>query len=538
MVQRSLFILLGLLATASQSREIVSATPAENVSITVYRDPQRGLDGAIDPDMPDGFAMVSETRTVVLPPGPSTVRFEGVAEGMVAVSAIVTGLPGGVIEKNRNADLLSPAALVDGSLGNRVTISRTNRATGAIVSESAIVRTRADGGLVLQTKQGFEAVRCSGLPEKLQFAKVPEGLSSQPVFSIDTNDKSGGTYQVTLTYLASGFDWQADYVARLKEGSGPMRRDLQLYAWLTLANGNAQNFPDAEVLAVAGKLNIESNFTELSDPPVASPLRLTCYPLGSTAAGSPDYMPVAPAAPMAEDALGEIVVTANRRSEMLQAAPVAIAVIASEEQLGDLKLYRIPERVTVASKSIKQVAFLDRPSVEGTLVHVAYCSPEVDRHEATPLSIVMRMKNERSDGLGVALPMGKVALFEPTPAGELLLGEPSIRDYAVGQDVELGLGASGQAFVSCRSAVADKDDQNPEDGQWHKLEATLTNANAHPIAVEVDLGEQASWKFRKLPGNVRTSNGHTILVLRVPEGASRKLRWLFSRASRVANGEQ
>jgi hypothetical protein len=27
---------------------------------------------------------------------------------MVAVSAIVTGLPGGTIEKNRNADLLSP----------------------------------------------------------------------------------------------------------------------------------------------------------------------------------------------------------------------------------------------------------------------------------------------------------------------------------------------------------------------------------------------------------------------------------------------
>ena len=128
---------------------------------------------------------------------------------MVAVTAIVTGLPGGTIEKNRNADLLSPAALVNGTLGNRVTITRTNPATGEADSEDAIIRTRADGGLVLQTQDGFEAVRCSGLPERLTFDDVPDGLSAEPIFSIDTRDASGGTYTVTLSYLAWGFDWEA-----------------------------------------------------------------------------------------------------------------------------------------------------------------------------------------------------------------------------------------------------------------------------------------------------------------------------------------
>jgi hypothetical protein len=144
----------------------------------------------MDRDWPEGFAMISETRTVTLPPGESTIRFEGVAEGMIAVSAIVTGLPGGTIEKNRNAELLSPASLVDGTLGNRVTVTRTNPATGQAVAEQGIVRTRADGGLVLQTSEGFEAVRCSGLSEKLTFDRVPAGLSAQPVFSIDTRDRA------------------------------------------------------------------------------------------------------------------------------------------------------------------------------------------------------------------------------------------------------------------------------------------------------------------------------------------------------------
>ena len=204
-----LALVLAGIGGGAHAREAVQASAPGNVSVTIYRDPDRGEGEAIRAGWPRGFAMISETRSVTLPPGESTIRFEGVAEGMVAVSAIVTGLPGGTIEKNRNADLLSPASLVDGTLGNRVTVTRTNPATGQAVSQNAVVRTRADGGLVLQTEAGFEAVRCSGLPEKLTFDSVPAGLSAQPVFSIDTRDASGGTYSIVLTYLAWGFDWQA-----------------------------------------------------------------------------------------------------------------------------------------------------------------------------------------------------------------------------------------------------------------------------------------------------------------------------------------
>ena len=172
------------------ARESVEASTPSALAVTLYRDPGRGPQQAMNRSWPQGFAMITETRQVTLPPGESTIRFEGVAEGMVAVSAIVTGLPGGTIEKNRNADLLSPAALVDGTLGNRVTVTRTNPATGEAVAEQAVVRTRADGGLVLQTSEGFEAVRCAGIPEKLTFDRVPAGLSAQPVFSVDTRDAS------------------------------------------------------------------------------------------------------------------------------------------------------------------------------------------------------------------------------------------------------------------------------------------------------------------------------------------------------------
>src|SRR3990170_5957142 len=123
------------------------------VAVTVYRDADRGLQ-PLNLQWLGGYALVSETRRIRLPAGESELRFEGVTSGIVPQSAIVTGLGQAVIEKNRDARLLSPGALLDASLGERLTLRRTSRATGAVREQDAIVRATADG-VVLQTEQGF-----------------------------------------------------------------------------------------------------------------------------------------------------------------------------------------------------------------------------------------------------------------------------------------------------------------------------------------------------------------------------------------------
>ena len=517
------------------AREAVDASAPAKVAVTIYRDPERSEDQSMDTRFPKGFAMISETRTVTLPAGESTIRFTGVAEGMVAVSAIVTGLPGGTIEKNRNADLLSPAALVDGTLGNRVRITRTNPATGAARSEQAIVRTRADGGLVLQTDAGYEAVRCSGLPEGLTFDRVPAGLSAQPVYSVDTRSDTGGTYSVTLTYLAWGFDWQAHYVATLDEAGARGKVGLHLTSWLTLLNDNGQSFPDAELMAVAGTLSIESDFEDLSDPPVARPLRLTCFPIGSTAAGSPvpDYDPAIypappPAAMMAPmmEADG-IVVTGSRISARAVASKAAI--MAQEEQLGDLKLYRVPEPITVNAKGLKQVAFLDKPSVKGEYLYELRCEPWGYNYlfgdsgwDLQPARILLETVNDEKHGLGVALPTGGLTVFEPSERGDQLVAQDRLRDYAKGQDVELSLGESRQVFGACGRQAEEK----PEDaGAWHTVGARISNALSAPVRIRFKLGGTVDWQARQGRKALKTKDGEYILEVRLDPGEERDVRW-------------
>ena len=527
-----LAIPLALLGGEAAARAVVDASAPSALAVTVYRDPGRGIADVMDPNWPQGFAMISETRQVTLPPGESTIRFTGVAEGMVAVSAIVTGLPGGTIEKNRNADLLSPGALVDGTLGNRVYITRTNPGTGAAVTEDAFVRSRADGGLVLQTRAGYEAVRCSGLPEKLGFDRVPGGLSAQPVYSIDTAD-SGGTYTVRLTYLAWGFDWQASYVATLDDPDRGRRGEagMQLMSWLTVLNSNRQTFGNADLMAVAGTLNVQSDYQQLADPPQARPLYLQCYPIGSSAAGS-----------SGDGAAEEIVVTGMRVARDLMVPPppppspplmamaadafakAEVAMMAGEEDLGALKLYRVPEKVDVSAQSLKQVAFMNRDGVEGRLVYDATCFPARNDGAPRPADLTYATVNDRKHGLDLALPSGGIVFFEPTQSGDLVVAQQTIRDFARGQNVEIGIGTSSQVSVRCERVRGWAESGDGGDGQPRgRMRATLTNANPAAVPVRLRLGSPLTVRVTGLRSAVL--DGQLTHELRVPGNGRVSLEW-------------
>lgn len=505
----------------------MEASEPTDLAVTVYRDPNRQPWQELNRFNPRGFAMISETRTVTLPPGESTIRFDGVSEGMVAVSAIVTGLPGGTIEKNRNAELLSPGALVDGTLGNRVTITRTNPATGQPESEDAIVRTRADGGLVLQTEDGYEAVRCSGLPERLTFDRVPGGLSANPVFTIDTASDTGGTYTVTLSYLSWGFDWQANYVTSVHEGGDSDDLRFDMTSWLTILNDNGQSFANAEVMAVAGRLNVVSNFRQLASPPRAEPLRLTCWPRGSTATGSPvpDFNQYGES-----EESDAIVVTGSRIARdaaMEMAAPIAPAppppppVVAGEENLGDLKLYRIPVRMDVNAQGLKQVMFLQEDNIEGELAYETQCFPWNAQPAPRPASMLIETVNDEDSGLGVALPSGQVSVFEQSALGEFWIRDVNLRDYARGQDVELPLGSSNQVFATCTWGA----DRSVNDWRtsWTAMQLELTNANAEPVMVRVQTSSPLQFEIRGVRSEIR--DGLETFEIRVPANGRRVLEW-------------
>ena len=253
----------------------VTSTDVSDVAVTIYRDPYRDA-GMMRAGWPGGYALITETRTITLPRGESQLRFENVAEGLLPETAIVTGLPSGVREKNRDARLISPAGLVDAYLKRRVLIRRTDPATGRVREQSAIIQSGPDGGVLIRTDEGFEALRCSGLPERMIYSGVSDTLSARPTLSILTRSDRAVTATIQLTYMAQGFDWSANYVGNM----APDGRKMGLFAWLTVANGGQQSFRDARLQVIAGKPNKRPNAPP--PPPPASALNLECWPVDTT----------------------------------------------------------------------------------------------------------------------------------------------------------------------------------------------------------------------------------------------------------------
>jgi hypothetical protein len=489
------------------AQTIVTSDGPKSVSVSLYRDPNRGVDQALDLEYLTGFALISETREVDLPPGIVTIRFEGVASGIQPETAIVTGTD--LAEKNRDRMLLSQRGLLDAFTGQLVIIKRTNAQTGAVTEEAGSIRSSGER-LVLQTKAGFEALYCNYKRETLIFPGVPKGLTAKPTLSVLTRDQPGGKQTITLTYLAGKFDWQANYVGELSADS----KSMNLVAWLTMASGDATSFVGANAYAIAGKLERQEAGSDEDGQGQYSAsnigVNFECWPYGSTTSDLEIVipMPQAVSAPMMMQmksydmaaASGEIMVTARR-------------AVAEQEDLGDLKLYRIPFPVTVAAQSQKQVAFLDKKSVKGEIIYRS----QIDGGSTDNVQMLYRIQNKKEDGLGDPLPAGKIAFFQTAAGRRMLVGESQLVDKAVGEEVELPFGTASNVSVEI--------DKTKTSEKSESYAMTISNANPFPVTFEGQFNDYGDYKHGKFSEKIIRKKGQNIWRTIISANSEKKIEF-------------
>jgi hypothetical protein len=512
-----LLMLLGA-PMAVPAADIQASAPTDLI-VTVYRAPLRD-GGGFDLNNLHGFALITETRTVRLPAGESRVRFEGVADGIEPASALISGLASGVIEKNRDAAVLSPSALVAQAVGRQAELIRTNPKTGVIERRVGTLLS-AETGVVFKTDQGIEALRCSGLPETFDFEPMA-GLSARPTLSVLVRAPAATTQQVTLSYLSRGFDWSADYTATLSADG----TSLDLGAWVTLVNGNGVGFPSAHSQVVAGRVNREqSDEAEVEPIDMGQPVAAQCWPQGSTS-DIPMMLTIstrslavnAPPSAMAMRALRDK--SADARQEV-----VVTASLATQEQLGDLKLYRVPERTTVASRQSKQVRFMDRTGIPVTSIYGTDLYEAADRL-STPAYRLLRTKNTPANHLGLPLPSGRVAVYRGQGDARQLESESGLRDLAIGQEVEIKMGESADVHVT---QVVESIHVDSAHASSVPLVPGILNVRSVPVSdvtrVEISnaRGSAIRFELRLPPGRVMradhplaSKDGRPIFLLSIP----------------------
>ncbi len=528
-----LTLLAGANAARAQQIEVVSPQP-DSVSVTIYR---------------DLFALVTETRTVDLPEGPVTLSFEGVVETLLPESAVVADVGHELAERNFDYDALTPNNLLTRSIGKSVTITRTLPGSGRAVQTRATVVAANDAGITLRTDLGNEAFHCSGLPERLVFDHIPDDLHARPKLSVQLAAGPAGKRTMRLSYLAHGFAWKSDYVARLNAAGNRM----DLTGWITLQNYTQASFRNAQVQVVAGKLHLLStedrgtsaagNTDDYYDEAHLDEGRAEARQKMQEAFEPKDSqlqlfsgchaLPVPPEREdhHFEEMQQEIIVTGMRNEAMAMMRSVDV-MAATREELGDYQLYRLPVATDLNARQTKQAVFFVKPRVKiERFYRFGFSVDNIRYLESLTPDSVIAFENRKTSGLGEPLPAGYVRVFDTSGPREVFLGEARMYDKPVNLAVELDVSKAMDLGLEI-DANAGSPEELREKGLDERADVELRAFNAKNVPVTLEIRQQierygpdpilsnSSDLFRRKDGNFVwhlqvPANGMKVLTYRV-----------------------
>ncbi len=204
------------------------------------------------------------------------------------------------------------------------------------------------------------------------------------------------------------------------------------------------------------------------------------------------------------------------------------ARLAEQSELGDYKLYTLPEPVTVAARQTKQVAFLDQKGVAFQRLYVFTINgyDTYDHPENLPATdVVLRLENKPGQGLGKPLPSGALAVMETAGGRPAFAGEQSMRDVAVGQPFDLVIGSALDVATTPRLLK----DETPRKGRVRRTyEVDLANDKTVPITFEVRCETyREGFKMVSSPGRHDVREGALAWRFVLPPGGRKTVRYVL-----------
>ena len=234
-------LMAGLGALSAQETPSIP-TIQTGVAVTIYN---------------QNLAMVKDQRHYSQRNTVNDLVFSGVSDQIRPETALLQNLTDGeditVLEQNFNYDLLTPAQLLEKSVGQIVQVVMWDEAAKQEKTVDALVLSTAEG-IVLKIGDRIE----TEIPGRIIYKSIPAGLRPIPTLTLKINQVSHRAMkeqlptEVQLSYLTGGLSWQADYVAKLNADE----TRLDLTGFVTLTNETAVTFENAQLQLVAGDLNL------------------------------------------------------------------------------------------------------------------------------------------------------------------------------------------------------------------------------------------------------------------------------------------
>ena len=325
------------------------------------------------------LGLVKDTRLIDFKPGIHELKFMDVAAKIdpttVHIKSLINGSSLNVLEQNYEYDLLSPQKLLEKFVGQTVQLATINPETKKEeIVEATLFSTQ--GGNIFQIGDKIHI----GHPGRILLSRIPENLIPQPTLVWMVENRLSKPQKVEASYLTSGINWKADYVAVLNQ----LDTSTDLTGWVTIDNRSGATYQNALLKLVAGDIHR---------------------------------------------------VQAEKRMDY--AKPMAAAKEASpqfkEESFFEYHLYTLDRRTTIKDNQTKQMALLDANQVPIKKLFIFSGQPQYYYYQMTrssdkqKIGVFLELENSKKNNLGIPFPKGTIRVYKEDKDGSLqFVGEDKI----------------------------------------------------------------------------------------------------------------
>jgi len=428
-------------STASELPAATEVAGGREIGVTVYN---------------DNLGVVKDRRRIAVPGGASEVRFPGVASMIDPTSVHLRPLGGrdlDVIWQDYRFDLLNTDKLLDRYLEQPVEVSTKDDQVrkGTLLSYDA-------GSLVIRDNSAGIVILNRAEVRQIALKDVPKGLTSRPTLVWRVQSPSSGEQPLEATYLTSGMNWHAEYVAQVEPGGA----SLALQGWASVENRSGATYEDAKIKLVAGTIH------RANQPPGPIPFATMAMERG--------------------------------------------AAKLEERPLSEYHVYELPVATTLANDDVKQIGLLEAAGVKATRKFTYDPSKDAEH-----VMVSEEFENASSNQLGQPLPGGVVRVFQRDKDGSLeLLGEDRIDHTAKNETVRVAVG--GAFDIGVERKQTDLKQVTPRVNET-AFEVTLRNHRAEAVDVTVVDHAYGDWEVldSTIPVKKKDATTFEFLVHCTPE---------------------
>ncbi|MBZ0187405.1 MAG: hypothetical protein K8F91_14255 [Candidatus Obscuribacterales bacterium] len=399
-----------------------------------------------------GPAVIRENRSAILPAGKCQLFLAGLPTQFVPGSLTLVSAGGEgrfkmISTSFRDANL-STAAILSRAVGSHIVLfEETPR---GITRHTGTLLHIVDGRTaVIKENDENAAVKIVPIPAKFELVDgLPDGLSALSSLVMDVSVSAAGEYRVSNLYESEGINWRPWYEIFYDAKAGKLTR---FAGYVELTNQSGTDFEEAGISLIAGQ-----NISTAGQPP----RRARGMQMRAMSAG----LESAPMGGAADD------------FEMES---------ADVENVGEQKMYSLAEPVTLENGETMNPALVFASDIpvehEYHLTTGYYQSRRSVSDEdlpKLPIQVKLRVKNNKANNLGVALPPGIVRVLEPDSKGKLQKTDTSrvVGHISDGESFSLALVNPTRDIKATRELTFQKVDPEPQ-----KVDETTPEGGMPPV---------------------------------------------------------